>query len=377
MSLPAPSITSTDNNAVVDRKLKRRDLTHPQLRAHFWDQIHPRTGRFRPTYYQSSEPWQILSETLIAEPSFLNWVAGTYYIDTKIVDGDGNEEGCPIFIVRLGLEVDFRKDEECVQWMIDTRAPHSQKQAAYSGIHRGYFNISNLGGFNCFSRMKWQTIILSPYTKIETPYRGCDKEDFGAINMTSNPMGWSSDIYGVAGHREKVVFADSGEISVVVLQVVLKDLARLLVFGPRYSDMQLAPGPKYEEVNHAYKRSGETERLYESAEFPDVAAFFSRAFCQAGISREQELPVPEGYCLKTITVIEGLFELYKIIQEPRWVTASRQDWVDNLREEGKAVRTIGEWRKFETRWATITSYACGLNLHEGPWAGEDWREYLE
>ena len=166
----------------------------------------------------------------------------------------------------------------------------------------------------------------------------------------------------------------SGPCHVIVLQEVLKDLARLLVFGPRYSDMQLAPCCEYEEVGRGYLRDDETVELFESADFPGVAAFFSRAFCQDGMSEEEELPVPGGRCLKSVEIIEGLFDHYKIVREPRWVKATKQDWVENVMEEAMAVGTIGEWRKFETKWAIITSYACGLNLHEGPWAGEDWRE---
>ena len=236
--------------------------------------------------------------------------------------------------------------------------------------------MCNSSGYNTFCNVRWQTLLLSPYAEIETPYRGCDKEDFAAVSMISTPKGWGGDSLLQAGHREIVVLP-SGSCYVIVLQEVLKELARLLVLGPRYSDMQLAPGAVYEEVKNLHKRADETMRLFESTGFPGVAAFFSRAYCQAGLSEEEELPVPEGRCLKSVEIIEGLFDHYMIVREPRWVKATKEDWIDDLRVEAIAVRTIGEWRKFETKWATVTSYACGLNLHEGPWAGEDWRKYVD
>lgn len=52
------------------------------------------------------------------------------------------------------------------------------------------------------------------------------------------------------------------------------------------------------------------------------------------------------------------------------------DWVDSLRNDIQAVETAAQLREFENKWATLTSYACGLHLHEGPWAGENWKDYV-
>ena len=81
--------------------------------------------------------------------------------------------------------------------------------------------------------------------------------------------------------------------------------------------------------------------------------------------------------MTTVETIEAFFEHYKIVREPPWIKTSKSDWVDDLGEEVMSLRIIADWRKFETKWATITSYACGLNLHEGPWASEDWRMYID
>lgn len=130
--------------------------------------------------------------------------------------------------------------------------------------------------------------------------------------------------------------------------------------------------------NRRYKRSiSRLGFLIDGDEFPAAAAFFSRAFCEDGYPEEDLLPVPDGYNQKTVATIRSLFELFKIVREPQWVQPINEDWVDNLEHEAKAVKTVGDWRHFEKRWAIITSYACGLILHQGPWAGEEWRSYID
>jgi hypothetical protein len=78
----------------------------------------------------------------------------------------------------------------------------------------------------------------------------------------------------------------------------------------------------------------------------------------------------------TVQTIESMFEHYKIVQEPHWTKTTRDDWIDDLREDALALKTVGDWREFENKWATITSYACGLTLHAGPWAGRDWMSHI-
>jgi hypothetical protein len=247
------------------------------------------------------------------------------------------------------------------------------QKAAYPGLHSGFLSVINSSGYNTFCDVIWKTPIFSPYVDIESPYRsGEDRASFNPISMASRPNNASrhNDTLLEAGHTEIAQFGCQS-YHVTVLQEILKDIARLLVFGPRYTDMILAPIVEYSKCNPV--RGNTTESFFESNDFPEAAAFFSRAYCHPNTLGEEELPVPQHQCLKTVETAEALFEHYKIVREPTWIKSDREDWVDELREEAKVLRTVGEWRRFETKWATITSYACGLNLHEGPWAGKDWK----
>ena len=220
-----------------------------------------------------------------------------------------------------------------------------------------------------------------------------------------------------------------------VLQEVLKDIARLLVFGPRYEDMRVAPIAPYNAVGHPV-RDDTTLSFFGSEHFADTAAFFSRAFCwpprAPPVLKSSLLPTPAindnniyggggdrndevkkgrrqkkeergesdddtiknelsshldldqqavspQRCLKTVGTVEAILEHFEIVAEPPWLSTAHDDadWLDDLRTDAAALRTVGEWRRFETKWAVITSYACGLNLHEGPWAGEDWACYVD
>jgi hypothetical protein len=171
------------------------------------------------------------------------------------------------------------------------------------------------------------------------------------------------------------VFLESGKKTVLVLQELLKNVAKLLVYGRRYSDMTRKQAVNFEK-NFWPVRSDRCETFFDSDDFPGAAAFFSRAYCQADANSEDNMAIPEHYCQTTIEAIEAMFEHFHIVREPPWIKSNREDWVDDLREDAMALKTVNEWRRFETKWATITSYACGLNLHEGPWAGEDWRSYV-
>ena len=184
-------------------------MQEPELREHFWDQLHPKTGRFRPIYYQKSKPWQISSETFIdqTEPNdlqFLDWVGGTYHFDAVIFDGLCDKEIQESeFTVRLTLALDFTKKDSYIQWTIDTRAPQTHKQAAYPGVHRGDLTVWNSSGINTHCRVQWQTFVLCRYAEITTPYRGSDREDIAAVSMISSPKRAHSDAPLRAGHREK------------------------------------------------------------------------------------------------------------------------------------------------------------------------------
>lgn len=55
---------------------------------------------------------------------------------------------------------------------IDTRAPLNKRQAAYPGIHRGSFSVSNTPGPMVFCRVGWQTVLLTPYASMEKGIKG-------------------------------------------------------------------------------------------------------------------------------------------------------------------------------------------------------------
>lgn len=389
MSHPEQADVHIEGSLVLREKLRRRDLKLLELREHYWYQVHPKTGRFRLRHYQKSVPWQVSSETFIEqteynEPNILDWVRGTYHVEASISDGlcdEGVQESN--VVVHLKLSLDFTKEREnCAHWTIDTRTSQIHKPAAYPGIHSGYLSAWNSSGYNTHCEVIWETPIFSPYVKIETPYRGNDKEDFKAITLGSMPKSRGGESLQQTSHVERVYLPIRGSCYVIVLQEVLKDLARLLVFGPRYADMTLAPVAEYAETFQAnYMRDESSVDFFESPHFPKAALFFSRAYCQAGLGGKEEEgdgePVPYSRCMTSVETIEALFDHYKIVREPPWIKTSKRDWVDDLGEEAMSLRTIADWRKFETKWATITSYACGLNLHEGPWAGEDWRTYID
>lgn len=368
----------------MQAKMCAQDLRFLELRESFWNQVHPKIGRFRPRYYQKSALWQTISETFIEQPSstkpnFIDWVRGTYHVEVVISDGhfekEGNESG---FVVPLKLSLDFTKNiQHCTHWTIDTLAAQTHKPVAYPGIHSGCLLVWCPPNYMPYDGVIWETPIFSPYVQIESEYRNNDRGDYTAISLRSKPKSRDKDLFLQASYFENMYLGTSDSCYVVVLQEVLKDLAKLLVFGPRYSDMIQAPVVQFANMSHNV-RSELTAEFFESLRFSEAAQFFSRAYCQSGQSKEdEEEKVPSSLYLMSIKTIETLFDHYKIVREPPWIKTSKSDWVDDLGEEALALQSMADWRKFEAKWATITSYACGLNLHEGPWAGEDWRMYID
>src|SRR5438034_1038679 len=108
-----------------------QDLEAADLREHYWDQIHPRTGRFRPKLYQKSTPWHVSTEIFVgklgeSEQNFRDWFGGTYQADVQISDGSPESE----VTVRLTLSLDFTKNwDDCIHWTMDTRASRIRKLA--------------------------------------------------------------------------------------------------------------------------------------------------------------------------------------------------------------------------------------------------------
>jgi hypothetical protein len=324
-----------------------------------------------------------VEQTELPEPNYLDWIRGTYTASIPISDGpaDQGPRESEVF-VPLALHLDFSKErDEIVHWTIDTRPSKIRRVAGYPGIHCGYFRTLNLGSFNSVCEVIWETPIFSPYINIDTPYRGGDREDLRPITMKCMRFTNSGDIVREAGHLETVFLGSRGyNCHVNVLQRILRDIGRLLVFGPRYEDMRVVPICPYEDL---FKSPGVDKRMkaefFDSPHFPEAARFFSRVFCRASLGADESMedPVPQSRCEASVQTIEALFEHFSIVCEPLWVETQNGDWVDDMEAEAAALKTMGEWLEFERKWAIVASYACRIGLHEGPWAGNDWRMYVD
>ena len=333
-------------------------------------------------------PWQATSETFVEqtelpEPNYLDWIRGTYTAHIPISDGPADQEPreSEVF-VPITLHLDFSKErDKIVHWTIDTRPSKIRGAAAYPGIHCGYFVTLNLGLYNSHCEVIWERPIFSPYIEIDYPYRGRDREDFMPITMKCRRFTNSGDIVREAGHLENAFLG--GHVytcHVNVLQRILRDISRLLVFGPRYENMSVVPICAYEDL---FKQPGVDKQkraeFFNSPHFPEAARFFSRAFCQAGLDADEseEDPVPRALCEASVQTIEALMEHFSIVREPLWVENRNRDWVDDMEAEAAALKIKGEWLDFERKWAIVVSHACSIDLHHGPWAGNDWRTYVD
>ncbi len=327
--------------------------------------------------------WHAASETFIEqtefpEPNYRDWIRGTYTASVPISDGPLNQE-CEVF-VPLTLQLDFVKERDrMVQWTIDCQPTQIRGPAAYPGVHRGWFKSMNHGHYSSSCEVEWETPIFSPYVHVKSPYRSRDLDDMKPATTECERSIHGSDTMQSAGHVEKVFLGTLGyKTPVLVLQRILRDLSRLLVFGPRYENMQEVPIAPYRDL---FKSPAEDQQrkaeFFNSPHFPDAARLFSRVFCRAGLAanESEDDPVPRAQCEASLQTIMAMLEHFTILREPMWVDKADGDWVDDLEAEAAALKTKAEWLAFERKWAIVSSYACGLDLHGGPWAGDDWRLY--
>ncbi len=120
------------------------------------------------------------------------------------------------------------------------------------------------------------------------------------------------DALHAAGHLEELILGRGSYTShMVVLQRVLRDMSRLLVFGPRYEDMRVVPLCPYEDLFKRDSRSTNPRAdFFIGPQFAAAARLFSRVFCQAGLAADEseEDPVPPARCEASARTIEALFE---------------------------------------------------------------------
>jgi hypothetical protein len=348
--------------------------------------------RFRQKRYAGCVPWQATSETFVErtefpDPNHLDWVRGTYTAAVPISDGPPDQESGQEsqILVPLTLHLDFTKGrEENVHWTIDLRPSKTHKgdgAVAYPGIHSGYLSFLNLGSPYSGYEVFWETPLFSPYVEVVIPNRRMDQADWLPLTLKCRRNTNSGDIMKAAGHIENVFIGGRGyHCYVPVLQRILRDVSRLLVFGPRYENMQIVPLCPYDDLFESPGISTQRKaEFFGSPHFAAAARFFSRAFCRAGLAADEseEDPVPRARCEASVQAIEALFEHFTIVREPPWVENKNGDWVDDMEAEAAALKTMGQWLDFERKWAAAASYACMIELHEGPWAGDDWKLYVD
>lgn len=330
--------------------------------------MHPREGRFRPEYYKGSSKWTTVNERILQPPhthsQFLSsqpwkyWAGGTYTVSYP----ENTQEDGRTSIV---LTFDWSSADACIRWSIDSSVQGREEAPAYPGVHSGAIEV-----FNPFSRYRvyWDVPIFSPYVEILNPTRDASKE-----NQKLEPVrGCSVSSKGI----ETIRFG-SRHLSVLILQEVLKGVAYLLICGPRYPQMRkrvTLPTTFEERYSHNWEL---LQSYFVKCDFIATAALFSRAYIPAGPLLNKAGHVTEEQKQMTIDCIISIFEHFGIIQEPYWIQTERRDWIEDLQGDVAKVVTVDEWQKVEKKWATLASYACVLDLHKGPWAGEDWESVLE
>ncbi|ORX93483.1 hypothetical protein BCR34DRAFT_580482, partial [Clohesyomyces aquaticus] len=343
----SPGLGNIGDPVVYRERLRRRDLKELELRLHCWDQLHPRPDRrFRQKRYVGCVPWQTTSETFVeltelTEPNYLDWIRGTYTANIPISDVPTEEEPheSEVF-VPITLDLDFSKErEEILSWTIDTRPSKIRGPAAYPGMHSGCFVTWNVGAFNTFCEVIWKTPIFSPYVDVVIPYRGLDREDFKPITMKTGRIKFSGDIDQEASHVENFFLGSRGyTCHVNVLQRMLRDLSRLLVFGPRYENMRVVPICAYDDLFQTTGADRKAE-FFNSPHFPQAARLFSRVFCQAGLGGDEsrEDLAPKALCEASLQTMEALMEHFNIVREPQWVENGDRDWVDDMEADATTV----------------------------------------
>ena len=288
-----------------------------------------------------------------------HWVGGTYQFSYP-ADGECSAK------VTLNINWD---DPDSIRWIVDT----TTADAAYPGVHRG--SILHSDSEPDKVKLEWKTPILSPYVRVE-------KGDGPLVYLPSGtwevaPAVGSSSVTLRDSSVKTTIIGGKKQVGVMVLQNVMKGVCNILVHGPRLPDvpqefassvqLEFMHGFSSKDIAHLIRSFFEKE-----ASLRKPASFFSRAYNAAEHAEEgREVTDPERQ--STIESVICLFEHFNILQEPPWV--EEDDWVENLSGDLRKVRGFGSWQKMERKWATLASYACGLKLHHGPWAGPDWEQY--
>ncbi|KAK0702953.1 hypothetical protein B0T26DRAFT_680724 [Lasiosphaeria miniovina] len=153
--------------------LSRRHLYDQNLRHFLWDQV--------------------LLQTELPEPSYLDWISGTYTTTVPVLR---NEPESQYFsnreiLIPVTLRLDFSADtEQMVRWTIDARPskmkyPSKERllNLAYPGLHTGCSKVKDLGSFDSICEVTWETPMFSPYIRIETANRSGQREAVQPVVM--------------------------------------------------------------------------------------------------------------------------------------------------------------------------------------------------
>lgn len=298
-----------------------------------------------------------------------DWIGGLYSVVVPLPST--LDETSSDVKVKFTLTLDFspRDDSrEVIQWTINTVSAQEHVVVAYPGVHRGAMNSSDQAEYY---DLFWHTPIFSPYVEVQLPMRWDEYKlilEPASGESKTESRGRSLDVV-----TEEVIFP-KGIAVVSVIQERLKDIARLLVYGPTYDRFKGEVREELATANLPY-HDKVTKKFFDNAMYPEVAAFFSRAYCYPIINTGNK-SISDEERQRTLKVIVVMFEQYRILQEPPWVKTDKDDWVDDISENIKAVQTENELLAFEKEWATVVSYSCMLHFHEGPWAGDDWMSHV-
>lgn len=211
-------------------------MKYPELREWYWDQIHPRTKKLRSKHYENSLPWTTVSESYLSEPSesepkYKYWIDGTYTVEVPLPERLNEDRSSVKVLLTMMLNFAPAPAIKTVSWIIDTLQAESHTKVAYPGVHQGAIDETTQANFY---ELIWYTPIFSPYVGLEVGMRWEDyKTKLEPITGRSRNKQYGTFIEIIT---EEVGLSD-GDTTVLVLQEVLKDVARLLVYGPRYSDM--------------------------------------------------------------------------------------------------------------------------------------------
>ena len=333
----------------------------------YWDQMHRITGKFVEPKYEGCSKWTALEERFLSTcpvkwPKWRSWIGGTY---------EFSYESHSQHLASVKLTFDWSKGDDTkvlIKWSVDVAGTNTASRAvAYPGRHHGLILHHPIQPE--YYEFKWDIPIFSPYVWVGSSDDWQDK----IFGQGDGPVVGVSKSKDKTSAMEEVQFAEK-TYQVLVLEKVMRSVCALLIFGPTYTDM-----PSEYEPKERIKRLKSTNRPAIAAffdkklEFHEAARFFARAY---NVEKQADggLHVTEEEKRSTSASVYSLLGHFHITQPPFWVTDNT--WPDRLLVELQAVKTCDDWRRLERDWATLTSYACALRLHEGPWAGEKWQDFV-